>query len=98
MLIEVLGRNSAAARNGERDGGDVECGAQIDDRDLPASVEHPLDLLGRDSRDPQSPEKQPATELLERDIPRERRSGERDGAVAEGGDSARDVEQNESEA
>jgi hypothetical protein len=65
VLIERLGRDPSAARNGVWGGDHVQRGAEVDDRDILPSVELALELLRRDAGDPKLPEKEPATQVLQ---------------------------------
>src|SRR5207244_3195683 len=68
VLVERLHRDPVAVGNGIWSGGHVQRGAEVEDRDVLPGLELALEVLRRDPRDPETPEKQPSTQTLEEDI------------------------------
>src|SRR5213594_5241316 len=68
MLVDLVGRHPAAARDGVGRGRHLEPRPEIDDRDVLARVEPALKRFRRDAGDAKRPEKEPPAHVLYQDV------------------------------
>jgi len=69
MLVDLVGRHPAAARDGVGRGRHVKTRPEIDDRDVLARVESALERFRRDAGDAKRPEIEPPAHELHQDVP-----------------------------
>ncbi len=91
MLIDDIGGQPAAPRDGVRCGRHVERSPEIDDRDVFSGVEPPLERFGRDACRPEPTQEQVAAPVLDQDVPGERCRDEETEHVPERGGSGRNT-------